>query len=249
MSDTTALATTTHKAAAWWTPRNIEDAVRLAGHIAQSGLVPKQYVGKPESVLVAMMFGDELGMGPMAALQSIQVINGTPSLFGDAPLALCRRHSDWEGIEETYVDDPKHGLTAVCTVKRRGEPVHTERFSVAEAKLAGLWGKAGPWTQYPKRMLRFRARGYALRDVFPDAIKGMGIVETADQLPAPMKNITPTSTHSRSLPEPDAEMGPAVPSIDATDEPTREESLLARLKASGSEESSSASWMLTPENE
>jgi hypothetical protein len=248
MSDTTAL-TATPKTAAWWTPKNIEDAVRLAGHIAQSGLVPKQYVGKPEGVLVAMMFGDELGMGPMAALQSIQVINGTPSLFGDAPLALCRRHPDWEGIEETYVDDPKHGLTAVCAVKRRGEPVHTERFSVAEAKLAGLWGKAGPWTQYPKRMLRFRARGYALRDVFPDAIKGMGIVETADQPPAPpLKNITPTSTHSRSLP--DAESGTVVPSIDASDDPPREEGLLARLKASSSEEtSSSASWMLTPENE
>jgi len=67
--------------------------------------------------------------------------------------------------------------------KRKGrKPVET-RFSVEDAKRAGLWGKGGPWTAYPKRMLQMRARGFALRDAFPDVLKGMISVEEAQDYP------------------------------------------------------------------
>jgi hypothetical protein len=58
------------------------------------------------------------------------------------------------------------------------------RFSVADAKRAGLWGKSGPWTQYPRRMLQLRARGFALRDAFPDVLKGLVTAEEAQDYPA-----------------------------------------------------------------
>jgi hypothetical protein len=58
------------------------------------------------------------------------------------------------------------------------------QFSVADAVRAGLWGKSGPWTQYPKRMLQLRARGFALRDAFPDVLKGLVTAEEAQDYPA-----------------------------------------------------------------
>jgi hypothetical protein len=57
------------------------------------------------------------------------------------------------------------------------------QFSVADAKRAGLWGKSGPWTQYPRRMLQLRARGFALRDAFPDVLKGLVTAEEAQDYP------------------------------------------------------------------
>jgi hypothetical protein len=68
------------------------------------------------------------------------------------------------------------------------------RFSVADAKRAGLWGKSGPWTQYPRRMLQLRARGFALRDAFPDVLKGLVTAEEAQDYPAnePAKPATPS---------------------------------------------------------
>ncbi len=36
-----------------------------------------------------------------------------------------------------------------------------------------MLGKQGPWTQYPERMLKLRARGFTLRDAFPDVLKGI----------------------------------------------------------------------------
>jgi hypothetical protein len=75
-------------------------------------------------------------------------------------------------------------MTAYCEAKRRGyeRPTLTS-FSVADAKKAGLWGKSGPWTQYPKRMLQLRARGFALRDAFPDVLKGLVTAEEAQDYP------------------------------------------------------------------
>jgi hypothetical protein len=75
-------------------------------------------------------------------------------------------------------------LTAVCEAKRQGYPAPTTvRFSVADAKKAGLWGKSGPWTQYPSRMLQLRARGFALRNAFADALRGLVTAEEAQDYP------------------------------------------------------------------
>ena len=75
-------------------------------------------------------------------------------------------------------------LTAVCEAKRQGYPSPSvSRFSVADAKKAGLWGKSGPWTQYPSRMLQLRARGFALRNAFADALRGLVTAEEAQDYP------------------------------------------------------------------
>jgi hypothetical protein len=88
-----------------------------------------------------------------------------------------------ESVTET-IDGEGDNMVATCTAKRRGyEKPTVVRFSVADAKKAGLWGKSGPWTQYPRRMLQLRARGFALRDAFPDVLKGLVTAEEAQDYP------------------------------------------------------------------
>lgn len=53
-----------------------------------------------------------------------------------------------------------------------------------DARKAGLAGKQGPWTSYPKRMRQMRARAFALRDVFPDVLRGMPVAEELMDTPA-----------------------------------------------------------------
>ena len=88
-------------------------------------------------------------------------------------LGLVRASGYMESIKEDVIGSGD-AMEAVCQVWRKGEdnPV-THRFSVADAKRANLWGKAGPWQQYPRRMLQMRARGFCLRDMFPDVLKGL----------------------------------------------------------------------------
>lgn len=162
-------------------PQNLTEAMQLADMLSKSGMVPKQYTGNPQSTLVAMMMGSELGLNPIQSLQNIAVINGKPSIYADALLALVQNHPKFGGHEESF--DEKT-MTAACTVWRKGDKnPHTVTFSQADAQQAGLWGKSGPWQSYPKRMLMWRARGYALRDKFADALGGLITAEEARDIP------------------------------------------------------------------
>jgi hypothetical protein len=156
-------------------PQTLEEAWRLAGALATSGMTPKSYGADQNKIMVGMMAGAEVGLTPMAALQSIAVIGNNPSLWGDGALGLIQASGLLEDMDET--DD---GNEAVCTMKRKGRatPI-VKKFSMEDAKKAGLAGKAGPWTQYPARMRQMRARAFAMRDGFSDVLRGLHIAEEA----------------------------------------------------------------------
>ena len=160
-----------------------DDAFRFAKMVAASEFAPKDFRGKPESCMLAIQHGSEVGLSPMQSLQSIAVINGRPTIWGDAALALVQSSPVCEYVRE-YVEGDGDGMVAVCEAKRRGYPQPTVvRFSMADAKRAGLTGKQGPWTQYPARMLALRARGFALRNAFADALRGLITAEEAQDYP------------------------------------------------------------------
>lgn len=168
-------------------PANLHEALEMAGVLCKSSLIPKDFQGNAGNVLVAIQWGMELGLAPMQALQSIAVINGRPSLWGDAVIALCKAHPVCEWVRE-YEEDG----VAVCVTQRRGDPEPVERrFSMDDAKRAGLLGKPGPWTQYPRRMMQMRARSWCLRDAYPDLLRGMAVAEEqqdrviVNEVPAP----------------------------------------------------------------
>lgn len=160
-----------------------EEAWRFAKMIAGSDLAPKDYKGKPENVVVAIQMGLEVGLSPMAALQNIAVINGRPSIWGDAALAIVMVHPHYEAHEEPPVEGADDKRVATFKIKRRGQDWHIQTFSVADAKKAKLWGKEGPWSNYPDRMLKLRARGFGLRDKFADALRGLITTEEAIDIP------------------------------------------------------------------
>jgi hypothetical protein len=173
---TTALSTTQPRGLALQT---ISEAMTFGKMLAESSFVPKDFKGKPADCVLAVQHGAELGLGPMQSVQSIAVVNGRPSIYGDAAIALAKGSPVCEYISERIEGDGDN-MAAICEAKRRGDPQPTvSSFSVADAKKAGLWGKSGPWQQYPKRMLQMRARGFALRDAFPDVLRGLVTAEEA----------------------------------------------------------------------
>ena len=176
-----ALAQQTAPVAYDLSPRNFDEAWRLAEILADSELVPKDFRGKPGNCLVGMQWGHELGLKALQSLQGIAVINGRPSIWGDTMLAIVRASPLCEYVVEGWDADG----TAWCKVKRRGEPEQVRTFSDADAKLAGLQGKQGPWVTAPKRMKQMRARAFALRDVFTDILRGMHMAEESADLPPP----------------------------------------------------------------
>ena len=168
-------------------PRTFEQALQFSEYLADSDLVPKDFKGRPGNCLIAIQWGAELGLKPLQAMQNLAVINGRPSLWGDAVIALVRASPLCEYVIET--EGPN---SSTCTVKRRGEPEQSRTFTDDDAKAAGLLGKAGPWTQYKRRMRQMRARAFALRDVFPDVLRGLPVAEEVMDMPGPVDEVKPT---------------------------------------------------------
>jgi hypothetical protein len=200
----------------------LDDAFRFATMVAKSDFAPKDFRGKPESCLLAIQHGSEIGLSPMQSLQNVACINGRPAIWGDAALAVAMASAVCESVTEA-IEGEGDAMVATCTAKRRGyERPTVVRFSVADAKKAALWGKSGPWTQYPKRMLQLRARGFALRDAFPDVLKGMITAEEARDYPVDdslVKSVTQvapgmTVAHVKQFERPGDE--PAEPDVPTT---------------------------------
>lgn len=191
----------------------IEDIERLAEGVSKGYAIAKKIprrgdrvpdeLTKKEYVFMTMVMGLELGMKPMQALQNISLIDGKPVLWGDGMIAVVRDSGELESFKETYskTDYDSSTMTrkqlasevytddfsALCVIKRKGYEEKTYKFSVADAKVAGLWcftteikGKQyTPWYKYPRRMLQMRARSWALRDTFADYLAGFNTVEEA----------------------------------------------------------------------
>lgn len=135
-------------------PQNLQEAMQLADMLANSNLVPKSYQGKAGDVLVACQWGSEIGLKPLQALQNIAVINNVPAVWGDALVALVRGSGLCEYIKQDWDAATK---TAICSVKRRGEPEETRTFSEEDARLAGHLNK-DTYKKNLQRMLSIRAR-------------------------------------------------------------------------------------------
>lgn len=155
--------------------RTFGDMWEFANCAVKAGITPKG-LNKPEAVLVALQAGAEAGLTPMQSLANIAVINGRPSLWGDAVVALVRRSGLCEYIHES-VSGTGEAIVATCKAKRKGEPEETVRsFSYKEAKTAALLSK-DTYAHYPQRMIAMRARAWCLRDLFADVLCGLSVAE------------------------------------------------------------------------
>lgn len=205
-------------------PSDIDQVWRLATIIAESGMAPKDFKTQAQ-ITVAIMHGLEIGLSPLQALQRIAIINGRPAVWGDAVIGLVEARNAAEYIvEEIKMEGGEQ--VAYCRTKRKGRPNEVVRkFSVSQAKRARLWDERpvvrryrnnqpvdlpndSPWYRFPERMLQMRARGLCIRDVYPDILGGMYLVEELEEPGDNAIDITPVEAQpARKAPAPPPGVG------------------------------------------
>jgi len=164
------------------TASTFAEAQEIAKTLAGSSLVPNAYQGKPRDIFVAIQMGAEVGLSPMASLIGIAVVNGKPTLYGDALIGVVRGSGVCKRIVESF---DKETETATCYAVRTDGQSREVSFSRADAEQAKLWGKKTrsggdtPWITNPTRMLQMRARAFCLRDLFADVLGGFRVYEEA----------------------------------------------------------------------
>ena len=192
-------------------------AHRIGSALCQTAFVPAAFRNKPEEAAAAILYGDEIGLTPTQALQSVHVISGKPGLYARSMVALllARGHEVWT-VEKTPAKVTVAG-------RRRGSAhVHEETWTTARAQKAGYTTNK-KYSTDPEAMLYARAASDVCRQVAPDALAGLAY--SAEELELGMQSPTVTVTRGDAAPtraqrknptpvsEPEPELEPATPEL------------------------------------
>lgn len=147
----------------------------VAEYIASTEFVPRGLRNRPEAITACILYGQEVGLGPMQSLAKIAVIDGRPALASEAmrSLILGAGHSFW--VEESTV-------SSVTVAGRRRGDTATSRvtWTMDDARRANLAGRSN-WRAYPRQMLAARATAELARLIFADVVGGLGALEEIDE--------------------------------------------------------------------
>jgi hypothetical protein len=198
----------------------IAEVARLAAYVCNTPFVPNGLRGNAPATAATILYGREIGVPPITALQTMHVINGRVGMAAELMRArvLAAGH-DIEVAEST---------SAVCRLRgrRRGSETWTEvAWSMGDAKQAGLGGDN--WRKYPRAMLTARASAELCRLVFPDVTHGMSALEELDGIGTEVSAPPPTPPRKvarapRAAAPPTPSPGVSLPPVAAPDPATSE---------------------------
>ena len=174
---------------------DLGDRMAYAKALAEASLLPSAYRKAPANILLAMEYGEALGLAPVAAIQGIHVVDGKPTASAQLIGALVRRAG-----HRLRVETSADGQSATATVIRSDDPdfVFRSHWDMARATAAGLAGK-GTWKLYPANMLKARAITEVARDACPEVLSG--VAYTAEEL----ESVEPGPAYIPPAPEPEPE--------------------------------------------
>ncbi len=168
-------------------PKTLEELYRYSNSLVSSGMLPKMY-DKAEKVMAAIQLANELGLPPLNALKNISIVNGSPSLWGDLPLAIVRASGDLEAFREFCIDKDYKEIcfenknlgaeiyAAICVIKRKGYEKRSFHYTMMDAAMNPNSGNP-TWKAYRSIMMKRKARSIALKDEFSDKLVGCSIAE------------------------------------------------------------------------
>lgn len=192
----------------------MDEAWRLAKNLAVASLMPQSLHGKPSDILALLMYGQDLGLSPMQAIQGIYVVKGHPQLSGVTWIALARR----AGHKVRMIESTAERCTIQITRNDDPDYPHTETFTIDDAIKAALCrrdektgkimsrsqkGDPLPWEAYTQTMLRNRAISNAGKFACPEVATGFAIEGDWDSVPDSPVDVTQPEMHRAPIPAAD----------------------------------------------
>ncbi len=126
---------------------------------------------------VKILAGQELGIPPMQAMTGYHIVEGKPVASATLIGTLIKRSARYNYRVVEHSDE----VCAIIFLEGEDE-IGVSRFTIADAKVAGLMRPGSGWTKYPKNMLFARALSNGAKWYTPDVFGGP--IYTPDELGA-----------------------------------------------------------------
>ena len=128
-----------------------------------------------DAAAMKLSLGYEMGLKLNSSLSLVQVVQGNVSLSPAGALALCQMSPLIKAIKFTRLTDKSGAFVGYeCFVERADNGFSfTGRWTMEQARQAGLVKPNSAWTSYPENMCMWRAAGFAFDVAASDVIWGM----------------------------------------------------------------------------
>lgn len=153
-------------------------AKQLADALCATDLVPADYRNKAGNGAAAILYGSELGLNPIQALQNIFVIHGRPAIYARTALALVKSH----GVKLQTIESSNESVTVRGT---RDDEIEEVTWTMADAERAG-YTKNAKYKTNPRQMLHAKAAMEVCRNLAPDILLGIAYSREELELEQPV---------------------------------------------------------------
>jgi hypothetical protein len=133
--------------------------------ISGTEFVPPGLRGNLPAILACVATGRDLGIGDMAALKAIHIVDGKATFSAELMVQLVRRAG------HSIVGEVSDGSATVTGVRADNGDTMKSTWTLAMAERAGLLKKQN-WVKYPEAMLWARAVSQLCRMLFADCFAG-----------------------------------------------------------------------------
>lgn len=168
-------------------------AKQFADALCDTDMVPAIYRGKPGNGAAAILYGAELGLSPIQALQNIFVVHGQPAIYARTAVALLKRH----GVKFYTIEESPQAVT--IRAERDGE-AEESTWTIERATTAGFTSNKKYQTE-PQAMLWAKAAMEVSRRIAPDIL--LGIAYSAEEMeaaaPQPVRASRPAPAPRRGV--------------------------------------------------
>jgi hypothetical protein len=164
--------------------KTFEHAQRVAKMLSSSDLIPQQFRGNVQNVMIALEMANRIGASPLAVMQNLYVIQGKPSWssqFIISAINSCKKFSPLR-FEVTGT-----GKDLACYAwafdLSTNDKLQGPTITMAMADAEGWTKKSGSkWLTMPDLMIRYRAAAFFGRLYAPDILMGVASVEEAQDI-------------------------------------------------------------------
>lgn len=152
------------------------DIMTMGQMLSQSGYF--QDARDAAQAVVKVLAGQEMNIGPIAAMTGIYIVKGRVTLSANLMAAQIKRSGRYS-YRVTQLDDTGCAIIFL----ENGQEIGCSSFTQADAQKAGLWNSSEPWKKTPRNMMFARAMSNGAKWYCPDVFSGP--VYTPDELNGP----------------------------------------------------------------